>query len=51
MYKERAAQYLLEGNKKAAQECFERCVDVTPQMARAVMKVGILLFVYIWFCV
>ncbi|BHF73909.1 Rad2 nuclease [Sparganum proliferum] len=37
-YKEMALQYLREGNRKAAQECFERCVDVTPEMARAVMK-------------
>uniref|UniRef100_A0A0X3PIY6 Exonuclease 1 n=1 Tax=Schistocephalus solidus TaxID=70667 RepID=A0A0X3PIY6_SCHSO len=41
-YKEMAAQYLREGNRKAAQECFERCVDVTPEMARAVMKVDFL---------
>ncbi|EUB59094.1 Exonuclease [Echinococcus granulosus] len=38
MYRERAAQYLLEGKRKAAQECFERCVEVTAEMARAVMK-------------
>ncbi|KAL7061294.1 hypothetical protein AAHC03_010254 [Spirometra sp. Aus1] len=37
-YREMALQYLREGNRKAAQECFERCVDVTPEMARAVMK-------------
>ncbi|VDN30062.1 unnamed protein product [Dibothriocephalus latus] len=37
-YKEKAAQYLREGNRRAAQECFERCVEVTPEMARAVMK-------------
>ena len=41
MYKEKAAQHLLEGNRKAAQECFERCVDVTPEMARTVMKVAL----------
>ncbi|KAL5108795.1 Exonuclease 1 [Taenia crassiceps] len=38
MYRERAAQYLLEGDRKAAQECFERCVEVTAEMARSVIK-------------
>ncbi|VDD81960.1 unnamed protein product [Mesocestoides corti] len=37
-YREKAAQFLLEGNRKAAQECFEKCIEVTPEMARAVIK-------------
>ncbi|KAM7535737.1 hypothetical protein Aperf_G00000095849 [Anoplocephala perfoliata] len=38
MYREKAAQHLLEGNRKAAQECFERCVEVTQKMAQDVIK-------------
>ncbi|VDK38218.1 unnamed protein product [Taenia asiatica] len=38
MYRERAAQYLLEGNRTAARECFERCVEVTAEMARCVIR-------------
>ncbi|VDO03077.1 unnamed protein product [Rodentolepis nana] len=37
-YKEKAAQYLLEGNRRAANECFERCVEVTQNMASNVIK-------------
>ncbi|KAL5960675.1 Exonuclease 1 [Taenia solium] len=38
MYRERAAQYLLQENRTAARECFERCVEVTAEMARSVIK-------------
>ncbi|VUZ52625.1 unnamed protein product [Hymenolepis diminuta] len=38
IYKEKAAQYLLEGNRRAAHECFERCVEVTQKMASNVIK-------------
>nr|CDS27559.1 exonuclease 1 [Hymenolepis microstoma] len=38
IYKEKAAQYLLEGNRRAAHECFERCVEVTQNMASNVIK-------------
>lgn len=52
MYRERAAQYLLEGNRKAAHECFERCVEVTSEMARCVIKAGvILIFIFGFECI
>jgi len=33
--KEKAAQFLREGRNKEARECMQRCVDITPEMARS----------------
>ncbi|CAL8126035.1 unnamed protein product [Orchesella dallaii] len=33
-----ARKYLQEGNRKGAWECFTRCVDITPAMAREFIK-------------
>ena len=38
MNRERAVQLLAEGKAKEAREYFQRCVDVTPQMARTVIN-------------
>ena len=37
-YKALAVQYLREGRAKEAGECFRRCVDITPAMAREVIQ-------------
>lgn len=34
-----ARKYLQEGKKREAWECFTKCVDITPEMARAFIKV------------
>ncbi|KAF6773338.1 hypothetical protein AHF37_07677 [Paragonimus kellicotti] len=36
-YRKKAAEYLLQGNREAAQECFQRSVFVTPKMANQVL--------------
>ena len=33
-----ARDYLREGKTREARECFQRCVDITPDMAREVIK-------------
>jgi exonuclease-1 len=38
MYKKKAAQCLLEGKRNEARECFQRCIECTPQMALEVIK-------------
>ena len=38
MYKKKAAQYILEGRRNEARECFQRCIECTPQMALEVIK-------------
>jgi len=38
-----AKEFLRKGMKKEAWECFTRCVDVTPAMARELIKVR-----YLW---
>ena len=37
-YRKMARDYLQEGRTKEARECFQRCVDITPEMARDVIK-------------
>ncbi|TGZ75811.1 hypothetical protein CRM22_000177 [Opisthorchis felineus] len=37
-YRKKAAEYLLQGNREAAQECFQRSVFVTSKMAHDVLK-------------
>jgi exonuclease-1 len=37
--KSRGLQYLKEGNSEAALECFQKSVDITPQMAHNLIKV------------
>ncbi|CAL8094807.1 unnamed protein product [Calicophoron daubneyi] len=37
VYRKKAAEYLLQGNREAAQECFQRSVFVTPKMAQDVL--------------
>ena len=36
--------FLRAGNKVEAVECFQRCVDITPEMALEVIKVSIIMF-------
>jgi len=38
MYRKKAAQCLAEGRRNEARECFQRCIDCTPQMALDVIK-------------
>ncbi len=38
MYKKKAAQCLLEGRRNEARECFQRCIECTPQMELEVIK-------------
>lgn len=40
--KAKGLEYLRAGDKKKAFECFQKCVDVTPEMAYQVMKVRIM---------
>ncbi len=37
-YRDLARQHLREGRAREARECFQRCVDVTPEMAREVVR-------------
>jgi hypothetical protein len=38
--REKAAAHLAAGNMAAAVECYQRCVDITPAMAKHVIEVG-----------
>lgn len=38
-YKAKGNQYLKEGNTQAARECFQKAVDITPEMAFNLIKV------------
>lgn len=38
-YKKKAAQFLMEGKRTEARECFQRSIDCTPQMALDVIQV------------
>ncbi len=37
-YRKMAKDYLAAGQYKEARECFQRCIDITPQMARDVIE-------------
>jgi len=37
-YRKMARDFLQEGKHREARECFQRCVDITPEMAREVIK-------------
>lgn len=37
-YRRMAKDYLAQGKSREARECFQRCVDVTPEMAREVIR-------------
>ena len=38
-YRQRGKRFLLEGERSRAIDAFQKCVDVTPEMALNVMKV------------
>ena len=38
-YRKKAAQFLKEGKRTEAEECFQQCIDCTPQMALDVIQV------------
>jgi hypothetical protein len=38
--REKAAAHLAAGNMAAAVECYQRCVDITPAMAKHVIEVS-----------
>jgi hypothetical protein len=38
--REKAAAHLAAGNMAAAVECYQRCVDITPAMAKQVIEVS-----------
>ena len=38
-YLQRGKELLREGKKSEANDCFQRCVDVSPEMALALIKV------------
>ena len=38
--REKAMAHLMAGNAAAAEECFQRAVDVTPRMAKQVIEVS-----------
>ena len=38
-YKAKGMEFLRAGNKMQAMECFQKCVDITPEMALKVMQV------------
>lgn len=38
--RDKAAAYLAAGNVAMAQECYQRCVDITPAMAKQVIEVS-----------
>ncbi|CAH1791053.1 unnamed protein product [Owenia fusiformis] len=38
LYRKKAAQYLREGKKSEARDCFTKCIDITPLMALEVMQ-------------
>jgi hypothetical protein len=42
MYRKKASQCLKEGRANEARECFQRCIECTPQMALDVIKVNLL---------
>lgn len=37
-YKKMARDYLIAGQVREARECFQRCIDITPEMAREVIQ-------------
>ncbi len=37
-YREMAKEYLREGRHREARECYQRCVDVTPEMALELIR-------------
>jgi exonuclease-1 len=37
-YRKMALDYLREGKLREARECFQRCIDITPAMARDVIE-------------
>jgi hypothetical protein len=39
LYKSQGAQYLLEGKRDKAMEAFQKCVDITPEIAYELIKV------------
>ncbi|XP_036362975.1 exonuclease 1 isoform X2 [Octopus sinensis] len=39
VYRQKAAQFLKEGKRSEAKECLQRCVDITPDMARKLIEV------------
>lgn len=41
MYLQKGKALLKEGKKSGAMDCFQKCVDVTPDMALALIKVSI----------
>ena len=40
-YRKKAKQFLQVGKRTEARECFQRCIDCTPQMALDVIQVNI----------
>ena len=42
--KERGKVLLREGKQSAAYECFQKCIDVSPEMAHAFIKVCVYLY-------
>ncbi len=41
-------ELLKEGKKSEAHECFQKCVDISPEIALAFIKVGVASLLYIW---
>lgn len=53
--KAKGLAFLRAGNRQQALECFQKCVDISPEMALEVIKVLMLLFVFLialysWHC-
>ena len=45
--KAKGLAFLRAGNRQQALECFQKCVDISPEMALEVIKVLLLLFVFL----
>ena len=45
--KAKGLAFLRAGNRQQALECFQKCVDISPEMALEVIKVLMLLFVFL----
>ena len=45
--KAKGLAFLRAGNRQQALECFQKCVDISPEMALEVIKVLVLLFVFL----
>jgi exonuclease-1 len=50
-YKARGICYLKEGNLAAANECFQKAVDITPEMAFNLIKVITLLYKHVTYLI